>query len=416
MDFNDSPDEAAFRIEVRQWLDANARRLGPHEQSRSGAAALLSEAAGNEQTPDLVARAQAWQRTMADGGWAGLTWPETYGGRDLSPVQLVIFNDELANYDVPPNIFGIGLGMIGPALIAHGTEEQKQRYLPKMLSGEEIWCQLWSEPNAGSDIASLQTRAVHDADGWVLNGQKVWTSGAHYSHRGLIIARTDPDAPKHRGITCFIVDMADPGVDARPLKQMTGGANFNEVFLTDVHIPDANRVGDVHDGWRVALTVLMNERSSVGGSLNLSALVDPLVELAKREGAGNSHIRQNVADVYIRARLLTLTAYRSLTKLSKGSIPGPEGSIAKLVWSNLMTDIAEQGLGVLGLSGSLVGADAPDTGMWTATHLMAPGIHLGGGTDEVMRNIIGERVLGLPKEPAPDKGLPFRELLVGTQR
>lgn len=417
MNFNDSQEEATFRAEVRAWLDDHARRLEPDERSNGSISALLSEGADGEDTTALIARAQAWQRTLAEGRWAGLTWPESYGGRDLTPVQLVIFNDELANYDVPPNVFGIGLGMIGPTLIAHGTEEQKQRYLPKMLSGVQVWCQLWSEPNAGSDIASLQTRAVRDADGWVLNGQKVWTSGAHYAHMGLIIARTDPDAPKHRGITCFIVDMSAEGVDPRPLKQMTGGANFNEVFLTDVRIPDANRVGDVNDGWRVALTVLMNERSSVAGSLNLGALVDPLVALARRTGAiDNTHARQTVADAYIRAKLLTLTAFRAITKLAKGSIPGPEGSIAKLVWSDLMTDIGRRGVDLLGLQGALVGSDAPDEGMWTATHLMAPGIHLGGGTDEVMRNIIGERVLGLPKEPSADKGLPFRELLVGTQR
>ena len=415
MDFRDSPEEAAFRAEVRTWLDAHARRLGPDERATGSVSALLSE--GSADTPQQIARAQAWQRTMAEGGWAGLTWPEAYGGRDLEPVQLVIFNDELQNYDVPPNVFGIGLGMIGPTIIAHGTEEQKQRYLPPMLSGVQIWCQLWSEPNAGSDIASLQTRAIRDDDGWVLNGQKVWTSGAHYAHLGLIIARTDLEAPRHRGITCFIVHMNDDGVEPRPLKQMTGGANFNEVFLTDVRVPDADRVGDVNDGWRVALTVLMNERSSVAGGLNLGSLIDPLVELAReRSVIDNSHVRQNVADLYIRAKLLTLTAYRALTKLAKGSIPGPEGSIAKLVWSDLMTDIGRRGIDVLGLAGSLVGSDAPDEGMWTATHLMAPGIHLGGGTDEVMRNIIGERVLGLPKEPSTDKGIPFRELLVGTQR
>jgi alkylation response protein AidB-like acyl-CoA dehydrogenase len=417
MDFNDSPEEAAFRGEVRSWLDAHARRLGPHEQGGGTVTALLTEADEGTDDHEMIARAQAWQRTLADGGWVGLTWPERYGGRDLTPIQLVIWNDELANYDVGANVFGIGIGMIGPTIIAHGTEEQKQRYLAKMLSGEEIWCQLWSEPNAGSDIASLQTRAVRDDDGWVINGQKVWTSGAHYAHMGLIITRTDPDAPKHRGITCFIVDMSSPGVDPRPLRQMTGGANFNEVFLTDVRIPDANRVGDVNDGWRVALTVLMNERMSVAGNLNVGSMSDPLIELAKRSGAiGNSHVRQQLADVYIRAKLLTLTGHRVTTKIAKGAIPGPEGSIAKLVWADLMTDVAERGLELAGLGGAVTGAQAPDDGIWSKTHLFAPGIHLGGGTDEVMRNIIGERVLGLPKEPSTDKGVPFRELLVGTQR
>jgi alkylation response protein AidB-like acyl-CoA dehydrogenase len=234
---------------------------------------------------------------------------------------------------------------------------------------------------------------------------------------GLIITRTDPSAPKHRGITCFIVDMKAPGIDARPLRQMTGGANFNEVFLTDVRIADANRVGDVNDGWRVALTVLMNERMSVTADLNVSGLVDPLVNFAKRTGAvADSHVRQMLADTFVRAKLLTLTGQRVTTKIAKGSIPGPEGSIAKLVWADLMTDIGKRGVELCGLAGAIVGDDALEDGVFAKTHLFAPGIHLGGGTDEVMRNIIGERVLGLPKEPATDKGVAFKDLLVGTQR
>jgi alkylation response protein AidB-like acyl-CoA dehydrogenase len=425
MDFTDSPEEAAFRAEVRAWLGSHARELGPHERRTGGVTAMLSSETADDDA-QMVDAARAWQRRLADGGWVGLTWPKEYGGRDLTPIQLVIWSEELANFDTPPDIFGIGLGMIGPTIIAHGTEEQKQRYLKPMLSGEDIWCQLWSEPNAGSDVASLQTRAVRDDDGpgvrgapagWVLNGQKVWTSGAHYAQMGLIIARTDPDAPKHRGITCFIVDMSAPGIDVRPLRQITGGANFNEVFLSDVRIPDANRVGDVNDGWRVALTVLMNERMSVAGNLNVSALADPLVDLARRTGAiERSDVRQHLAEIYVRATLLTLTGHRVTTKIAKGAIPGPEGSIAKLVWADLMTDIAAAGLDLLGPQGALTGHSAPDEGLWSSTHLFSPGIHLGGGTDEVMRNIIGERVLGLPKEPSTDKGVPFRELLVGTQR
>jgi acyl-CoA dehydrogenase len=414
MDFNDSPEEAAFRKEVRGWLDSNAKRISP-DQSKSGSVTALLNEGSDEQDDDFVPRAQAWQGKLAEGGWAGLTWPKEYGGRDLSPSQLIVFNDELSNYDVPPNIFGIGLGMIGPAIIAHGTESEKRRYLPPMLRGDEIWCQLWSEPNAGSDIAALQTRAEASSDEWVINGQKVWTSGAHYAHFGLIITRTDPDAPKHRGITCFIVDMSDARIDARPLKQMTGGANFNEVFLTDVRVPDANRVGDVNDGWRVALTVLMNERMSVAGSFNVGALVDPLISLARRLKS-DTYVRQKVADAFVRAKLLELTTYRAITKIAKGSIPGPEGSIAKLVWSDLLTEVADKGLEMLGVAGALVGDEAPDDGVWSSTHLLAPGVHLGGGTDEIMKNIIGERVLGLPKEPATDRDVPFRELRVGTQR
>ncbi len=412
MDFKDSPEEAAFRAEVRAWLDANARRLGD-EEHRSGGVSDLLGAHTTEDETTLVANAKVWQKKLYDAGWAGITWPKAFGGADLSPIQTFIFSEEMGNYDVPADIFGIGLGMIGPAIMYHGTEEQKSRYLPKMLSGEEVWCQLWSEPNAGSDVASLQTRAERAAtsvDGdWVVNGQKVWTSGAQYSRFGLMIARTDLDAPKHRGITVFIVDMEAPGIDIRPLRQMTGGAHFNEVFLSDVRIPDSHRVGDVNDGWRVAMTVLMNERMSAASSFNAQATVAPLVRLAQETSAfDDGEVRQQLAQLYIGAKLLTLTGHRTVTKITKGGIPGPEGSISKLVWSDLMSEAAARGLSILGLRGAV---DAT----WSESYLMAPGLHLGGGTDDIMRNIIGERVLGLPKEPSVDKDVPYRELRVGTQ-
>ena len=408
MDFRDSPEEATFRAQVRAWLDANARRLRPDEQSSGGVSGLLG-AHTTEDEQRVVEDAKAWQRKLYDAGWAGITWPKEFGGADLSAIQTVIFDDEMSNYDVPANIFGIGLGMIGPAIMYHGTEEQKARYLPKMLSGEEVWCQLWSEPNAGSDVASLQTRAERAGDDWVVNGQKVWTSGAQYSQYGLMIARTDLDAPKHRGITVFIVDMSAPGIDIRPLRQMTGAAHFNEVFLTDVRIPDSQRVGDVNDGWRVAMTVLMNERMSAASAFNAQATVAPLVRVAQQTDAyASSEVRQQIAELYIGAKLLTLTGHRTVTKIKKGGIPGPEGSISKLVWSDLMTEAAARALSILGLRGAI-----DET--WSEAYLMAPGLHLGGGTDDIMRNIIGERVLGLPKEPSVDKEVPYRELRVGTQ-
>jgi alkylation response protein AidB-like acyl-CoA dehydrogenase len=325
-------------------------------------------------------------------------------------VQTFIFDEELQNYDVPTNIFGIGLGMIGPAIMYHGTEEQKTRYLHEMLSGEEVWCQLWSEPNAGSDVASLQTRAERAGEDWVVNGQKVWTSGAHYSQYGLMIARTDPDVPKHRGISVFIVDMSAPGIEIRPLRQMTGGANFNEVFLTDVRIADTGRVGDVNDGWRVAMTVLMNERMSAASAFNAQSVVAPLTRLAVQNGAyENTDVRQRIAELYIGAKLLTLTGHRTVTKIVKGGIPGPEGSISKLVWSDLMTQAAAEAASILGLRGAV-------EGLWSEAYLTAPGLHLGGGTDDIMRNIIGERVLGLPKEPSVDREVAYKDLRVGTQR
>jgi alkylation response protein AidB-like acyl-CoA dehydrogenase len=315
--------------------------------------------------------------------------------------------------------------MIGPTIMSHGTEEQMRTFIPKMIEGGEVWCQLWSEPNAGSDVASLETRAERDtASGdWILNGQKVWTTGAHYCEWGLIIARTDLDAPKHRGITCFIVDMHATGVEVRPLRQINGSEGFNEVFFTDVHIPDAHRVGDVNDGWRVALTTLMNERFAIGTGGG-GGTVNPLFQLAKKTpvnatpqrsgGVGQTAfdddaIRQELAQIYILSRLLQLTGYRSLTKIAKGGIPGPEGSAMKLVSTKLASMVGDTSTKILGLKGVLMGAGAPDEGAWSSAFLTAPGIHIAGGTDEIMKNIIGERVLGLPKEPQVDKTVPFRE-------
>jgi acyl-CoA dehydrogenase len=384
MDFHDTPDEAAFRDEARSWLDGHA---APRRRRDGGLAALMSEAGDD---PGFVTRCRAWQRTLHDGGWAAITWPKEHGGRDASFAQLMIWEQEYARYDLPPRISAIGLGLIGPTIIAHGTEEQKRRYLPRMLSGDDIWCQLWSEPSAGSDLASLRTRAVPTDAGWIINGQKVWTSGAHYSSLGLLIARTDPDVGKHRGLSVFVVDMRAPGVGVRPLRQMTGGANFNEVFLDDVAVPADHVVGDVNDGWRVALTTLMNERFSAA-AIDFGSLVEPLLRLARNDL--DPIARQAIAHAYVRARALTFTSLRSLSKMAKGSIPGPEGSVLKLVWAGVASEIAEAGTHIVGPASLL--ASSP----WALDYLFAPGIHIGGGTDEVQRNIIGERVLGLPREP-----------------
>ena len=308
--------------------------------------------------------------------------------------------------------------MIGPTIMTHGTEEQKDRFLPKMLEGSEVWCQLWSEPNAGSDVASLETRAERAGGDWVLNGQKVWTTGAHFCDWGLIIARTDPEAPKHRGITCFIVDMHATGVDVRPLRQINGAAGFNEVFFTDVRVPDTQRVGDINDGWRVALTTLMNERFAIGVGGGSGGTLTPLFRLAQKTPSNgvtafdDAAIRQDLAKAYIDGRLLSLTGYRSLTKIAKGGIPGPEGSAMKLVGTKLASQLADTASKILGQSSVLLGDDAPDAGVWANAWLSAPGIHIAGGTDEIMKNIIGERVLGLPKEPQVDKDVPFREAKV----
>ena len=412
MDFRDSPEDATWREEVRAWLEANASRRPEGEETIPN---ILGEEKEDESL--VLERAKAWQKKLFDSGYAAITWPKEYGGREATPMQSFIFNQEMSRFDVPQGVYTIGLGMIGPTIMTHGSEEQKQRFLPKMIEGGEIWCQLWSEPNAGSDVASLETRAERDAASgdWILNGQKVWTTGAHYCEWGLIIARTDPEAPKHRGITCFIVDMRASGVEVRPLRQINGAEGFNEVFFTDVHVPDDQRVGDVNDGWRVALTTLMNERFAIGVGSG-GGTINPLFKLARNTKTNNGDtafdddaVRQELAQIYVLGRLLTLTGYRSLTKIAKGGIPGPEGSAMKLVTTKLASMVGETSTRILGLRGVLMGDEAPDEGVWANAYLTAPGIHIAGGTDEIMKNIIGERVLGLPKEPQVDKDLPFRE-------
>jgi acyl-CoA dehydrogenase len=422
MDFKDSPEDAAWRTEVRTWMEGNAERRPEGEETVPD---LLGEESDDPE--EVIRKAKDWQRKLYEAGYAAITWPSAYGGRDASPMSAFILGQEMSQFDVPQGVYTIGLGMIGPTIMSHGTEEQKERFLPKMLEGSEIWCQLWSEPNAGSDVASLETRAERDtASGdWVMSGQKVWTTGAQHSKWGLIIARTDPDAPKHRGITCFIVDMETEGVEVRPLRQINGATGFNEVFFTDVHVPDDQRVGDINDGWRVAMTTLMNERYAIGVGGSSGGTLSPLFRLAKktpaatpeRSGGANgstafdeADIRQQLAKAYIHGRLLALTGYRSMTKIAKGGIPGPEGSAMKLVGTRLASEVADTASRILGLRGVLLGNDGPDDGAWANAFLTAPGIHIAGGTDEIMKNIIGERVLGLPKEPSVDKDIPFREV------
>ncbi|MCZ7525362.1 MAG: acyl-CoA dehydrogenase family protein [Acidimicrobiia bacterium] len=289
-----------------------------------------------------------------------------------------------------------------------------------MLDGSEVWCQLWSEPDAGSDVASLETRAERDGDGWTLHGQKVWTTGAQHCRWGLAIARTDPDVPKHRGITCFVVDMLDPGVTVRPLRQMTGGAHFNEVFLDGARVPDEHVVGDVGGGWHVAMATLANERYSVGGLLTTGFSAEPVLALAGEWAGGRPArdpvLRQELARIYTAWRLLALTNARSLSALARGSVPGPEGSTIKLAWARLSTALADVAVRVLGPAAGIVGEDAPEPGHWTTALLYAPANHIAGGTDEIQKTIIGERVLGLPREPAVDRDVPFRELKAASAR
>jgi acyl-CoA dehydrogenase len=412
MDFNDTPEEATFRVAVRAWLDANADRLKPGER----APGLEGRA-----DPDAISKAQAWQAKKADAGWACITWPKEYGGRGATPIQSVIWNQEEGKYKTPPNIFGIGQGMLGPTIMAHGSDEQKQRYIKPMLRGEEIWCQLFSEPSAGSDLAGLRTTAVRDGDDWIINGQKIWTTGAQYCKWGMIVTRTDANAEKHKGITYFIVDMKSPGIEIRPIKQINGMSSFNEVFFSDVRISDRNRVGAVNDGWRGALTTLMNERHAIGAGSggpdfgNLLSLAKK-VEWNGRPALDDAGVRQRLARFYIRLKGLQYTSYRTQTALSRGQTPGPESSIGKLVGAPLRQEMAGFAIDLQGAAGAIADREtAPDEGAWQAAYLGSPGLRLAGGTDEILRNIIAERVLGLPPEIRADKGIAFKDVPTGPK-
>jgi alkylation response protein AidB-like acyl-CoA dehydrogenase len=331
-------------------------------------------------------------------------------------MQQVIANQEIARAEVPGLIGLIGVGMCGPTIIGHGTEEHKARFLPPLLRGEEIWAQLFSEPGSGSDLAALSTRAVRDNGSWRINGQKVWTSGAQYSDYGIIITRTDPSLPKHRGLTMFIIDLHHPGVTVRPLKQMSGDAGFNEVFLDDVEVPDDWRLGDVNDGWRVAITTLMNERMAIGGGgTDLGGSVESLVETVAERIESLSPdraavARQELAECWIESLACRYTGYRRLTALSKGQLPGPEGSAGKLAGTAVARRIADLGVRMQ-LDDAVFQQSGAGDARWQNVQASLPGIAIAGGTNEVLKNILGERVLGLPPEPRLDKDKPAAEIL-----
>jgi alkylation response protein AidB-like acyl-CoA dehydrogenase len=396
-----------FRARVRTWFAEHAH---------------LTEPADGE-THDAVAAAQRFQSALFDAALAGLTWPTEYGGQGLTPAHQLAFNEEAQHYAVPTTPLLNGLGMCAPTLLEVGTEEQRARHVPRMLRGDEVWCQLFSEPGAGSDVAGLQTRAVLDGEHWIVNGQKVWTSGAQYCDFGLLLARTDVDVPKHRGLTMFVVDMHAAGLTVRPLRQMTGSSGFNEVFFDDVAIPAADVVGEVGRGWQAAVTTLMNERVSIGaGGGGLGRRIGggefaALADLARRRGAlTDPALRQSLAEVFVEERLLELLSERIRADVQSGRTPGPQGSIAKLAGAQLHRHAAEVALEVLGTSGAAWAADDPDAAHWTQSLLGSPGNSIAGGTPEIMKNILGERVLGLPKEPAVDRDVPFRDVRVGGGR
>lgn len=389
MDFDDTPEEAAFRAEARAWLEAHARLKEPDGSDR-----LMMQ----RTDPKHVERCRAWQRTLYDGGWAGIAWPKAYGGRGATPIESLIFAQEQTHFDVSTGVFAVAIGMVGPTLIAHGTDDQKQRYLEPMLRGDEIWCQLFSEPGAGSDLAGLSTRAVKDGDEWVVNGQKVWTTGAQHSDVAILLARSDAEAPKHEGITYFLLDMRTAGIDVRPLRQINGVAHFNEVFLDDVRLPPDAAVGDVHKGWTVARTTLTSERALIGGGF--SGAFAPLRGLGTRMGANRDPVtRQRMAEAFIRTELQRYLGLRMQTALSQGHPLGPEAAVMKLAISQHVSATADVTLAVEGALGMLGGEDAPDAGAWQQAFLTQWSIKIGGGTDQIQRNVIGERVLGLPREP-----------------
>jgi alkylation response protein AidB-like acyl-CoA dehydrogenase len=412
MDFNDTPEEAAFREECRTWLKANAPRKGEDTVAGDSMGAHLNE--------DAVAASKAWQKKKADAGWACLRWPKEYGGQGATSIQNVIWGQEQGKFETPADVFGITHGMCGPTVMTHGTDEQKEKWIPGMLTGENVWCQLFSEPAAGSDLAGLRSTAVRDGDDWVINGQKIWTTGAQWADWGIIVVRSDPNAAKHKGLTYFVVDMHSPGIEIRPIHQINGGREFNEVFFTDVRIPDANRIDEIGNGWMVSLTTLMNERASIGAGGGASAITE-LIEMAKRieidgrPAIEHSSVQETIAGFLVKARGLRYTGLRTLTALSQGKIPGPEASLGKLVGAVLGQDMAAYGMELQGMCASVVDPSVGDDGgVWQARYMGFPGLRIAGGTDEVLRNIISERVLGLPPEIRVDKNVPFKDIPSGN--
>jgi len=406
MDFNDTPEEATFRAEVRHFLEAHATRKNAGEPAQK-----VRYLEGTE----ALEKAKAWQAVKADAGFVGITWDPRWGGRGGTPIQQVIYDQEEAHFDLPKGYFEIGLGMCIPTLTAYAAPEQCERFVRPAMRGDEIWCQLFSEPSAGSDVAGLRTRAERDGSDWVINGQKIWTSGAHFSDYGLLLTRTDPAVPKHAGLTAFFLDMRSPGVEVRRIKQIAGSAQFNEVFFTNVRIPDAQRLGAVGAGWQVALTTLMNERLAVGSAPGPdSEDMLRLVRQATIDGEPaiqNAAVRAKLADWYVQTEGLRYTRFRTMTKLSRGQAPGPEASIAKIVSATKLQEIASFGIDLLGMAGTVTDPRlAPMEAWFQHAALYAPGFRIAGGTDEILRNIVAERVLGLPPDVRVDKGIAFNEL------
>jgi alkylation response protein AidB-like acyl-CoA dehydrogenase len=393
MDLNLSPEELQFRDELREWLRSNM----PRDWSE------WREKPIEQSFPYL----RAWQRKLHEGRWAAVSWPKEYGGRSATLAQQAIFWEEMARVEAPPMANALGLGLIGPTIIGYGTDEQKKRFIPKILSAEEIWCQGFSEPNAGSDLASLQTEARLDGGHYIVNGQKVWTSYGWVGNWCELVVRTDPDAPKHKGLTVLLIDMKSPGVEVRPLRQMTGESEFNEMFFRDVRVPVKNILGKVHDGWNVAVSTLMHERGAYGARLHplFKRNINRLIELSRKfqknghSAAQDPLARQKLAQCYAEIEIMRMNQLRAFSRISGTGAPGPEGSIQKIFWSELNQRLQQVAQEIFGPYGQLLGGDsqAVDKGIWSYGYLRTRGNTIEAGTSEVQRSIIGHFVLGLPK-------------------
>ena len=418
MDFDDTPAEAAFRARARAFMASHAPRH-LHAGIVAGMARTLSSVHPPEiEGVDPVRASKDWQARKHAGGWACIHWPKQYGGGGAAPIERVIWQQEEGVYAQLSNLFVVGHGMAGPTLIAHGDDAQKARYLEPIASGAEVWCQLFSEPSGGSDLAGLRSHARRDGPDWVINGQKIWTTHAQVADFGVMLVRTDPGVPKHAGLTMFIVDMKSPGVTVRPIRQMTGESHFNEVFFEDVRVPDANRIGAAGEGWRVSLTMLMNERLQLAAAVPTG--VPELFELCCDLDTPTGHpiddaaVRARLADWVARSQGLKWTMMRTLSALSAGRPPGPENSIGKLVAGEIAQDLCAFALDLEGMAGAVVGASAARRSFQKML-LSSASIRVGGGTAEIQRNILAEQVLGLPPDLRADKGVPFNHIPIPTK-
>ncbi len=394
MDFRDTPEEEGFRKEIREFIQKEAPKPPPGVSREE---ALVANWQAN----------QAWFKKLGERGWIAPAWPKEYGGAGMTVMQQFIFNEEMAINRAPrPLHMIIGLGMAGPTIIVHGTDEQKQKYLPGMLKGEDIWCQGYSEPGAGSDLAALSTRAVRDGDDYVINGQKIWTSIAHMAKYMILLARTDPDAPKHKGITYFLLDMKSPGVTVRPLINMAGSHEFNEVYFDNVRVPKENVLGEENRGWYVAVTTLDFERSSIGSAIGMTQAVEEIVDYARAHAdesvstlRTNPMLRYELADRVVETEVARMLSYRVASLQSRGLIPNYEASLLKLYSTELNQRIARTGMKVLGLYGQIRDREhSPNNGRWTQTFLRSVAYTIEGGTSEIQRNIVAQRGLGLPRD------------------